>query len=75
MVPLRLARSADLELRVFDVRGRELRRIPFGSRGVGTHTIEWDGRDQAGRPVAAGTYVLSVVIDGVPTSRKMTIVR
>ncbi len=47
-------REARGELRVFDVMGREVRTLAAGTRGV----VEWDLRDQSGRRVPAGVYVL-----------------
>ncbi|HEX9951076.1 MAG TPA: FG-GAP-like repeat-containing protein [Rubricoccaceae bacterium] len=51
----RFVASADVqgEAVVFDVRGREVRRVHFTGREA-----EWDGRDTAGRAVPAGVYVV-----------------
>ena len=49
--------AAPVVLEVFDLRGRRVRRLRVGSRGVGGGEIVWDGRDARGRPVATGSYL------------------
>jgi hypothetical protein len=49
-------READVQLVMFDVSGRELRRVALGPLDPGDHTWTWDGRDQSGRPSGPGVY-------------------
>ncbi len=58
---------ADLEL--YNLSGALVRRIHGGPLAGGTHTLRWDGRDEAGRPVESGLYFYKLragdgVIDG-----------
>lgn len=50
----RAARGAVLEIR--DPAGRIVRRIEVVDPAAGPHELPWDGRDTAGRRVAAGIY-------------------
>jgi flagellar hook assembly protein FlgD len=61
---------------VYDVAGRVVRRL-FGDRTLeaGRHTLGWDGRDDAGRPVAAGVYYLRLTAPGGDATRKVVVVR
>jgi len=43
---------------VYDAFGRRVRRLHDGPLAAGTHAIPWDGRNDRGRPVASGTYVV-----------------
>ena len=43
-------------LTVYDVTGRRVRILSEGVREAGTHTVTWDGRNAAGRPLPAGVY-------------------
>lgn len=45
-------------LDVVDLLGRRVRRLHDGPLAAGTHAIPWDGRNEAGRPVPSGTYVV-----------------
>ena len=69
--------QADVQLVIYDVRGRLVRSLTEGPRGIGSHIVEWDGRDRDGRSVPAGTYfgLLRVDIDGKSDTqvRKMVI--
>lgn len=56
-VAFRLTAPAKVALQVYD--GRELRIRRVESRGelpAGDHTLSWDGRDEAGRPVPPEAY-------------------
>lgn len=50
----------DVDARVFDVAGREVRRLHRGTLAAGAHELAWDGRDGEGREVAAGVYFARV---------------
>ena len=41
---------------VYDLRGRAVRRLLRSHLEAGSHEVIWDGRNQAGEPVAAGSY-------------------
>ena len=71
-----LAEPATINLRIFDLRGRELRIIRCGPLQPGEHERIWDGRDREGQSVASGTYL--VRMEGaaiVPPARSITLVR
>jgi hypothetical protein len=53
-----LERSGPASLVVYDVSGREVRRLVDGQLGRGTHHVQWDGRDSRGHGVAAGVYLV-----------------
>jgi photosystem II stability/assembly factor-like uncharacterized protein len=51
-----LARAGRVRLDVYDVAGRRVRQLVRGERPAGRHDVPWDGRDDAGRSVRAGSY-------------------
>lgn len=55
---------ATVEVAVYDALGRRVRRLADGTRGAGPHVLAWDGRDDAGRRLAAGVYLLRVRAGG-----------
>jgi hypothetical protein len=57
--------------RVYDVRGRLVRELRFSRDANG---LAWDGRDAAGREVAAGTYLFRVAAPGVAASARAVLV-
>ena len=70
-----LARSGRVQLEVFDVRGRAVRRLLAEELPAGRHEVVWDGRDDSGSGVASGTYVARLSAPGVTTARKMQLVK
>lgn len=53
---LDLPNSGPVELKVYDVTGREVRRVLAADLGAGRHRATWDGRDARGVRVASGVY-------------------
>lgn len=65
-----LARTGPLRWDVFDLAGR---RVVSGARTLtaGEHTLTWDGRDDAGRSVRPGLYLLRWRADGRSGSARL----
>ena len=73
VIPLDLATDAAVvSLTVYDVLGRRVRQLWDGALGAGSHRFVWDGRDEAGKGVAAGVYVYQVEVDGQIEAKKTT---
>jgi hypothetical protein len=51
-----LPESAVVRLALYDATGRFVRTLINGPRVEGSHAIDWDGTDEAGRPVPNGVY-------------------
>jgi hypothetical protein len=59
---------------VFDVSGRRVASF----RGLGTaglNAVSWDGRDDAGRALASGTFTYRLLTGGVQQTGKMTLAK
>jgi len=73
-----LDRADHVSLRVFDIRGRQIRTIVDTDLGAGDYAnvYSWDGRDQSGRPVNSGTYFYRLTTgSGFSQSMKMTLLK
>lgn len=64
------ARSA-IDVAVYDVTGRLVRRLEAGDMGPGRHTVQWNGLDASGVRVHKGVYFVSVTVDGVQSARRV----
>ncbi|HOX24380.1 MAG TPA: FlgD immunoglobulin-like domain containing protein [Candidatus Krumholzibacteria bacterium] len=62
-----------LDLAIFDLRGRRVATLVAGELAAGVHRVGWDGRDDAGRSVPAGTYLCRLKVDAVQRSLKLTL--
>ena len=72
---LDLPADANVEVDVYDVAGRLVRRIARSRVGAGVHRMSFDGRDDAGRRLASGVYFYSVHAGSNTQTRKLVISR
>lgn len=66
---------AEIDLSIYDVRGRLVNTLVRGMVEPGAHQAVWDGRTGNGRPVAAGTYFTRLVSRGRVATRPLTLVK
>jgi hypothetical protein len=74
-VRFRLPTEGEADLQLWAADGTRVRRLAAGRFAAGEHTVFWDGRDDAGRTVASGTYFLRLLAGNAPQVRKLTLVR
>ncbi|MDO9693576.1 MAG: FlgD immunoglobulin-like domain containing protein [Candidatus Latescibacteria bacterium] len=68
--------AADVDLSVFDSRGRLVRVLAHGVLDVGGYTRIWDGADASGRHAASGVYFARLSIAGATVQvAKMSLVQ
>jgi hypothetical protein len=70
-----LATAMGVQLDVYDVVGRRVRRLGAAAMGVGPHVVSWDGTDGAGRPVSSGVYLYVFEAGGYRKTGRITVVR
>ena len=62
-------------LEVFALTGQRVAILHQGPQQAGYHRLHWDGRDDAGQPLASGTYLYRLVADEVVLTRKLILLR
>jgi hypothetical protein len=71
-----LPQTAGVHLAIHDAAGKRVRTLLAGEmRPAGAHAVTWDGRDDAGRTVAAGVYVSRLLVAGESHTRTMVLVK
>jgi len=55
-----LPRAEKVDVAVYDVAGRLVRRLHRGVLAAGEQRLDWDGRNDAGRAAGAGLYLVRV---------------
>ena len=72
-----LAQADRVEIKVYDVTGREVRELANRQFVAGEHTAVWDGSDNTGRPVARGVYFTQVRYkdSGFSDAKKLTVLK
>jgi len=70
-----LAKPGAVTLVVYSVDGRRVTTLHNGEMGAGRHAVTWDGRDERGRTVAAGSYMCRLVTIDSEQVRRLTLVK
>lgn len=60
---------------VFDLRGRRVAALADEVMPAGRHEVSWTGRDDRGRSLAAGSYVVQVVAGDAEQSRLVSLLK
>lgn len=60
---------------VYDIRGRRVAILVDAWTAAGSHAVQWDGRDDVGRPLGSGEYLLQLTGESVAESRKVMLLR
>ena len=64
-----------VELTIFDLLGRPIRRLVEGAQAGGYYRVVWDGTDDSGRSVGSGVYLYSLRAGAFHRTRRLVLVR
>lgn len=67
--------TGEMDVDVFNVGGRQVRRLFHANAEKGSHSWSWDGRNSSGQKVSAGTYFIRIRYSGGQRFAKFTRVR
>ena len=67
--------AAEVTINIYDIRGVHVRTLASGKFGTGYHKLVWDGRDNYGLTVSAGTYLYRMDSPGNTFTRKMIFIK
>ncbi len=70
-----LPREARIDMRIYSPSGRLVRRLVSTNERPGTHVRTWDGRNDAGRDVSSGVYLLRLEAGTDRAVQKMMLIR
>jgi hypothetical protein len=70
-----LASGGRVSLKIYSIDGRLVRTLVDEPVPAGRYSVVWQGRDDGGRPVASGTYVVRLVAPGRTETRRMMLVK
>ncbi|HTR97873.1 MAG TPA: FlgD immunoglobulin-like domain containing protein [Candidatus Acidoferrales bacterium] len=70
-----LPHAASVRLELFDPTGRRMRAIDQGERAAGRYAVALSLRDDAGRPLAAGLYLVRLSAEGRTLTRRLVALR
>jgi hypothetical protein len=64
--------STPVDLGIFDVQGRPVRRFPITVQGVGSYEVEWWGTNDHGQLVTPGIYFVRLMTSGKQATEKIS---
>ncbi len=70
-----LPREGRVGLRVYDLRGRLVRRLHEGLLPAGSRTLVWDGKDDRGKAMPTGVYVIGLDLGRQTATVRATLLR
>lgn len=70
-----VAKDSQVQVEVYDVAGRRVRRLVDEPLARGTHQVTWRGNDDSDRGVAAGVYFLRLAADETVAVRRVTLIK
>ncbi len=74
-ISFELAAAGRILLAVYDAAGRRITTLVDGHLGAGPHEAIWDGRDAAGRDVAAGVFLARLEFGTYRDTKRMVLVK
>ena len=79
-IPYTLADDADVNIRIYDVEGKLVRRLDIGQQQGGRYLSRdaaayWNGKDQLGESVSSGIYFYTLKANGFSDTRRMIILK
>ncbi len=67
--------ASNLRVTIYDVNGREIKRLVDGQVDAGNHVIMWNGRSSNGTKVASGAYFVRLTSGKFNTTRKIVLLQ
>ncbi len=71
----RLPHATHVKLVIFDMLGREIKTLVDAPQSAGEHQVIWDGTNNAGQAVSAGTYIYGLKVGNRYLTRQMVLVK
>jgi len=70
-----LPKTAHVQLGIYDVTGKLIRKLVDGAQNASYHTAYWNGIDDNGSHVSSGVYFYTLETDDFKTTKKMLLTR
>jgi hypothetical protein len=74
-ISLELVESGKTELSIYNSKGQKIKDLSTDFLSMGRYNFAWDGKDNQGRAVASGTYIIKLRQNNLGTARKMLVVK
>jgi len=73
-IPYLLSYDLEVNITVYDIRGRKIKVLQKGVQQRGNYEAEWDGTDEMGVKVASGIYICRIIVGEFSQTRKISLI-
>jgi|WetSurMetagenome_2_1015567.scaffolds.fasta_scaffold110388_3 hypothetical protein len=70
-----ISQSGPASLVIYDIQGREIRRLLGGDLEPGSHSVIWNGLNDDSKPVSSGIYFYRLISGDATQTNRMTLLR
>ncbi|MDO9577069.1 MAG: choice-of-anchor Q domain-containing protein [Candidatus Cloacimonadales bacterium] len=74
-IKLELAESGEMELAIYNVKGQKVKTLINAITNKGTFEINWRGKDDHGKPVSSGQYIIKLIQNNKVTATKIMLLK
>jgi len=75
VISFTLPKAVDVEIKIFDALGSEVRTLINENRTAGKHNIYWNATDNFGNRVSSGVYFYTIRADNFVETKKMVLMK
>lgn len=74
-ISFEIPNSKNVNLSIFDMKGRNIRQMNLGVLGTGFHKVLWDGKNNLGNELPSGIYMAVLELDDEFNIQKISLVK
>ena len=74
-IAYQLPQAGEVSLKIYNIKGELVRTLVAEHKPAGSHTVLWDGRNQAGMEVSSGIYLYRMVSGEFRATKKMVMIK
>jgi hypothetical protein len=75
VISFNMPKSGSVQIKIYDVLGKEIRTLINEERNAGKHNIYWNATDYYGRRVSSGVYFYTISADNFFQTKKMVLMK
>ncbi len=70
-----LPSNANAVLKIYNIRGQEIKTLVNGEQMAGRQSVRWDGKNAAGQPVSSGVYIYRIEAGRFSQTQKLILLQ
>ena len=74
-ISFEMPNSKNVNLTIFDMKGRLVRQLSLGVLGIGSHKVLWDGKNDLGNELPSGIYMMVLELGDEFNIQKISLVK